>query len=423
MNKKEKAEQKKRKMMKRKIMGIVEVVLRYAAAALMPSIPLFFLFNNNHEDNHIIFGHVLLLAAMLAIVGVLLLLLFKWIVKTHEGAIILSIAFWGLFWLYQPIRGVLGFLPAWLLLTIMLLIMAAATFCFRRFKISFRKLKSAFPVLFLAVIVIFGFNAIPAISAASTRGFGLGEGSAGVVDAMGNAPEFYIRREFVIDPALPNPDIYWIHLDGMTNLETVERFWGVCQQHVRDALAERGFLIYENAELRNAADTDTAITMLLSPALFDSYYGIHMANIEENLGLYVLIEIMTILRDDGIDLFTDILQHLELYNAFLAAGYEIEGVNEWMHILDVPRIAGAYIEASGLTGLWHDFLRTDLPNILTMTTPFNFANAQEAYRAEAANIIPDYEIDRPRLTWRAYYDAHGMFWYRVIPGFEGEAGD
>jgi hypothetical protein len=36
--------------------------------------------------------------------------------------------------------------------------------------------------------------------------------------------EPYIKRDFIIDPRLPRPDIYWFHMDGMMSLEMMEDF-------------------------------------------------------------------------------------------------------------------------------------------------------------------------------------------------------
>jgi len=176
----------------------------------------------------------------------------------------------------------------------------------------------------------------------------------------GGARPFYIKQCFRIDPALPSPNILWLHLDGMMSLGTAERFWGESQEHLRHEFASRGFLIYEDA-LLNAENTRAALAALFSPAFYDSFLGAHMA--EAMRELHSSRQAPGALATVGLR-FIDVSESYELFGSLTASGYEIivPNVGNWGGILPI-------IVSHSIPRWLHSFVTGDLLQILWFNTP------------------------------------------------------
>jgi len=292
----------------------------YAAAALMPGIRLLDLFNRNWAEYHLVFSHALILTGALAVAGLSLFLVLRSFTGSEEGGLLISALCWLCFWLSEDLfvmtlifnrfRSFAAFMGAGLIL-------AAAALRWR--KPRFAKIRPAFNALAISLVALFVFNLIPAIHHASV----LFRARGAMVGTEHSERPFYIKRDFQVNPALPSPDIYWFHLDGMMSLETVERFWGEPREHLRGEFARRGFLIYENA-LLNAGFTDAALPALFSPAFYDSFLGALLAENETELRASRTRQVIRALSSAGLIFARDIVARYELFNALIARGYEFE---------------------------------------------------------------------------------------------------
>lgn len=86
---------------------------------------------------------------------------------------------------------------------------------------------------------------------------------------IGELP-YEIKTDFYVDPNLPRPNIYWLHMDGMMGFSAVEQYFGDPQVELKSELNLRGFVINEDARLE-ASYTNLAISAMLSPFFYDSY--------------------------------------------------------------------------------------------------------------------------------------------------------
>jgi len=198
----------------------------------------------------------------------------------------------------------------------------------------------------------------------------------------------------------------------------MERFWEIDQSHIREELARRGFLIYENGHLRNAAGTPTAMIMLLSPAFYDSDFNVLTTVLDETVGDIVITVESTLFHD--FNFIANVYPYFELFTAFLAAGYKIEGVNEWWNVLDIERVRGDYYYLRGLRKLWHDFIRTELPDLLNATTPLDFSRIQRAHRSEAVYLPTEDASNLPRFVWMYYYITSPTHWRQFDSDYRGD---
>ena len=371
-------------------------ILYYIAVVLMPSILLFRLYNRNHADNDLVFYHILIVAAVFAVVSVLLFLLLQWLLKNRQAAFLIITVLWLSFWLFEPIFRRISrigglFTRRSVLMGITAVGFIAVVFFIKKFKNKldpkFDKIRPAFDSLTFAVIVLFLFNLYPGIN----HQFVLARARA---NPEIRAAEIYIKRDFHVDPDLPKPDIYWLHMDGMMNLETLESFWGEDQQYLRDELAARGFYIYPGAEL-NAGFTNSALPALLSPYFYDNFLGELLADIEDKLRVPRANAFVEGLAQVGVTFLDDIVGSYELFAALTLVGYDIE-IND---------------NLSGRLPLRFDefiyprrhFPDGDLARLLTLTTPFYFAPTPAPSRAplEEQNLEPI-----ARFIWYSHKYTH-----------------
>ena len=343
-------------------------LIYYIASLFMPSILLFDLYNRNRVERHIDFLHVLVIAGILAVIGLLLLVAFKLLVKSIEGALVLSVLAWLMFWLYEWLLGTvrrilpIDFLPSRVFALLLLIIIALIVIAFRRYKPPLGNIRPAFNMLAICVIVFFIFNFVPGVNHERV----LAQGRRATEEGTSS---FYIKRSFVIDESLPTPDIYWIHVDGMMSLEVIERFWGLCYDHFREELKARGFMIYEDA-LVNASFTHAFFPAILSPAFYDSFWRESLSEVETKLRYERVAALNNIMAEHGLVQAEDIIPYYELFSALVARGYEmaIFGGYEWLPVTFEHLEEDNHI----LTRMsWQRFQRGALPTLLELTTPLS----------------------------------------------------
>lgn len=167
-----------------------------------------------------------------------------------------------------------------------------------------------FSALAGVVTLVFVFNAFPIFITALTTSN----------NQVENERQFEIRNDFNIDPNLPNPDIYWFHMDGMINLQSMEHYFDQPQDESRESLLDLGFVINEDAEFV-AHNTVFGVPALLSPDLYDSYfYNLFMEGSDLlRRGRHSLLN--DAIDHDRISLATDVAPYHQLFHAFLQAEY------------------------------------------------------------------------------------------------------
>jgi len=394
----------------------LDQVLFYFAAAFMPSILLFNLYNANWADNPLAFSHILIFAGVLAVAGILLYFIFERASGSAQPALLLFLLFWICFWFFEAMYGAISsfipVLPPTILMMILISVLIIGAILFRKFKPRFLKPHPVYRTLIVGLFVIFILNLAPGLNNEivfqRARAAGIEEGE--------NAP-FYIKREFYIDESLPTPDIYWLHLDGMMSLETMEGFWGVSQDHFREELASRGFLVYANAEL-NAGATRIALPALFSPAFYDSFWGEQINQADSELRTQRVRLLTNELQQVGLSIDDDVVPYYEFFVSFFKRGYEIDvrsntpGANglppqSFEHIADVTH----YNLSS-----WNDFVHATgaLPELLSLTTPLNVSTDTTLTEHIRSVICPRQEVTfepLARLVWRIFMDTHmGTVW-------------
>lgn len=297
----------------------------YLSAVLLPNIFLFVLYNGNHDDSQIVFSHVLILALILAVIGAVGLMIAYLIVRNYEGSLLVLLVFWPLFWLFEAIYHLTSIGSKNVLLVLIIGIVLCITVVLRFISGVFYKGRIIFNMIAGVVCLLFTFNIVPA-----------------VLGNMGSTPEisveqadFYIMRTFNVNPALPSPDIYWFHMDGMINFADMYYFFDEPLDGLRGQLLERGFVINEEAEF-NTHDTIFGVPALLSPAFYDSYLGEVLAEKSQALRRERSRFLNEIFERSGISLADDIAPYHELFHALLQSSYRQVMIANFDHNVYVP---------------------------------------------------------------------------------------
>jgi hypothetical protein len=212
---------------------------------------------------------------------------------------------------------------------------------------------------------------------------------------------FYIKRDFIVDPDLPSPDIYWLHIDGLMNIETVEEFWGLCYEHYRKEIEERGFHIYEGATL-NAGSTYPALTALLSPGFYDSFFGELMERKETLLEAERREAVRGELAQVGLTYAEDIMPYLEFFNALAIRGYGMR-LPEWGELpTSFEHLREGY---NPVRRWWRNLREGYLPELLSLTTPLSLSVNLEYTPNEVAHLEDGVE-PVAYFEWRIIHEAH-----------------
>ena len=382
-------------------------ILHLLAAFLMPSILLFNLYNSNKITNHIEFTHVLLFAGVFGAIGILFFFIFKFFTKRLQSALIVSVLGWLSFWFFETLftfaRGYSTHLRRYVLMSVLAFILIIIAYALRRYRPKYTDFKLVFIVLSIFLIGFWGFNFVPGVM----HEIAIHQGRA---EREFN-PQDLFKTNFNVDADIDRPDIYWFHMDGMMNLEDFEDFSGENIDWLREELAERGFLIYENASFA-AGNTALAMPMLTSPYFYDNFWSELIAENPYYLVRDRQEHMSRTLNTKGISYDVDIRNNWELLTALNLAGYGRNvglRTNPRYSYLTFPEEDFFY---NSIPPFWARF--HELPRLLNMSTPLNF-NLESTTQLRDDDST-EYEA---MLTWNVNHQAHAMEWPHFAPQLTG----
>ena len=184
-------------------------VIAFAAAALMPLIPLSYLFSRNAL--YLSAAQFLLIGLAMVIVSALAFLVFRAIARSGLAALAGCLGMWVLFFAWRSfyvmmdnrgfsiVKAGLIYAAVFLAVTVLLLVL-----------LRNRQAPDLCKMAGLLVLVLLVINIFP-LAKSLTQG--------GEIDL---SP---IRTEFEISEDKPAPNIYWIHTDGMLGFSAFERYF------------------------------------------------------------------------------------------------------------------------------------------------------------------------------------------------------
>ena len=81
------------------------------------------------------------------------------------------------------------------------------------------------------------------------------------------------KTDFNVDTDLPNPNIYWLFMDGMLGFKAMEHFFDDTQPEFIAQLTERGFIINREARFEALQRTAHCIPALMCPYYYDTFFS------------------------------------------------------------------------------------------------------------------------------------------------------
>jgi len=229
-------------------------------------------------------------------------------------------------------------------------------------------------MLAIVICVLFVINIVPGISMEIKRS------TAGNTEKGG--ANVNVKSQFIIDETLPTPDIYWFHMEGLLSFDTMEHFFDDPQTELRNGLADRGFILNENAQI-NAGETALALVAMLSPGFYDSYFGEIIADSEHDFRTFNST-INRALAYDGVSILRDVMPYHEFFNALHSKGYTTimsSIMNDYFYpsLVNifyrhyVAPIVKTFSEDAG-TGYQYSSEIVNLFELMVMTTPFSMVS-------------------------------------------------
>jgi len=387
-------------------------ILHYTSIVTMPNIFLFNLYNQNHS--HIQLNHVVILAIILALVSALGRGVVRLLTRSDEGSIFCLLLLWIIFWFFESIRARLPINSSVVFLAGTAIVLFCVVMLLRFLSGKLQKRRIIFATVSGISILLFVLNAFPAVIPA------LGESTSS--DSENN---WQIRKYFDVDITSPHPDIYWLHMDGMLSLKSVEYYFNEPQDELRERLIDLGFVINEDAELY-ADLTARAVPALLSPDFYDSY--LHELFAE---GRYLLRNDRTTLYTeaifrDGISFANDIAPYHELFRSFLQVGYTATMVamlepsmftviDQFYRLTSNNYTIDLFSNEDGISERHFLIDAIYLIELLSLMTPVpsRFVSAIE-HRNIEWQAIPDYESRIDSLTTTTLNLSHERQIYRAL---------
>jgi len=292
---------------------IAERLIYILAVAFAPSIPLFFLFSKNAAQG-LLFRYFLIMGGALAIISLILYLPISKLFLRRRRTVIIIALFWAAFWFFKPLSKIIARGNAEFsqvkVVVYLLIIIAIIGFIFRFISMN-RLVANTIAGL---LCLMFMYNFVP-----SALRVLAGEKQRAINERTGILP-YEIKTEFNVDPNLPHPNIYWLHMDGMMGFDMVERYFNDPQTKLKNDLGERGFVINKSARLE-AGYTHAAVPAMTSPVFYDSYLASKItqtANLTRGHREYSINSYVT---KDGVSFAMDIYPNIEVLKAFSNAKY------------------------------------------------------------------------------------------------------
>lgn len=226
-------------------------------AIFLPLIPLLYLYNQNNQ--YLYFPQILVLWGILAMISWLLYEITSRLFLKPFYGMTMSIIWLVLIFSHTSIYGSL--FPDELYYSKLLFasepfVSYVLTYVIYRFTKRFNVEKLALPFnVFLLTVLILNVSTLVMSSINSSK----------------YIEQVNFKDDFNIDETLPNPNIYWIHADGMLGFDAMDKYFDHPQNEFRQSLKDRGFVINPSASFEGGHVTRISIPVLMSPDYYDTY--------------------------------------------------------------------------------------------------------------------------------------------------------
>jgi hypothetical protein len=270
-----------------------------AASLFSPSVLLFYYGQNSvYVEIH----YVLIISCLCILVSAVFFMLAERLLRNPFATFMLSILLWiGIFLesvahlpIIKMFTSTVVFYVFWVALS------SALSYVLRKVDV-----RGAFPFILCAFVFIFFSMSF------GTSLYNYVQGVA--------AKKADVKTSFNVSESLSNqPNVYWIHCDGMINFKTCEKYFNDDQEDFMNELSEREFLVNEDASFFACYNTTVAIPALMCPDYYDNYLSDILSDRESAYKRVLSMSTQATLKD--------VRLHNETISAFTAAGYKTNTV-------------------------------------------------------------------------------------------------
>ena len=273
--------------------------------ALVPLTRLLQLYNANGTE--ILFSHTMIVAAVLGLVLLVEYAIARLVLKSHFSALFLCLLSCAVFFMepflwYSNIRILAGYhiTRLWPGFVVMGLLFLLIAFIFIQIG---KKVPQEVNTFFIVLVVfLVGINGVEAINSWKNA----------------NREDVQWKTDFSIDSTTESPNIYWFHMDGMMNFQTVENYYGLAPEPFETELAKRGFTNIPDVLLESNHATAISLTAYLSPSYYER---ILLPLLAKTSASYFPAQ--RYLSNNPLELFA-LFEQMEVFNSFSQKGYAID---------------------------------------------------------------------------------------------------
>ena len=237
----------------------------FLASILPPSVFLLYLYQQNAF--YLSFWHNLVAIVIFTITAVVLHLVVSKLVQSSGAAALINNVLWILFFTIKiPYRFLLDIFENEIHIIapytcIMSLITVIAIFLIIRHKNKLQK-QEIFQIITIFWLTVFALNTTNAVIYAVNSN-----------SRLSAYDENHHKTGFNVDESLPNPNIYWLFMDGMLGFKAMEHLFSDPQSEFMAQLTERGFIINREAQFEALQRTTHCIPALMSPYYYDTFFS------------------------------------------------------------------------------------------------------------------------------------------------------
>jgi len=130
-------------------------------------------------------------------------------------------------------------------------------------------------------------------------------------------------KEFNVSEKEDNPDIYYIHCDGMMSFSGMDKYFNYDNKYLKEQL--KGYYINDNGSLVAGHRTQRALVALFNPDYYDNFFNDYLVQLEDTY----------LEKKNKTDYYVDYYEleekrfNNELIEAFKKRGYKIIGIGEY----------------------------------------------------------------------------------------------
>ncbi len=270
-----------------------------AASLFSPSV-LFFYYSQNSV--YVEIHYVLIVSCLCVLASVIFFMLAESLLRNSFASFMLSILIWiGIFLeslahltIIKMFTGTVIYYVFWVALV------SALSYILRKVDV-----RGAFPFILCAFVIIFFSISFGTSLYNFVHGF--------------TAKKADVKTSFYVNESLSDqPNVYWIHCDGMINFKTFEKYFNDDQEDFLSELSEREFSVNEDASFFSCYNTSVAIPALMCPDYYDNFLSDILSDRDRAYQRVLSMSTQATLKD--------VRLHNETISAFTAAGYKTNTV-------------------------------------------------------------------------------------------------